>query len=108
MADTKKIPEPNLPKEHQFYAWKKQILDEIYCGGEQPPCPYCGVPRVSRIGYIRCSRCGINWIGNEALHKDPRSERLKKFIADTAASAPPKKAPATEEAAHAEPKVQRR
>ena len=35
--------------------------------GTEPPCPMCGRPRVARSDYLRCHRCGMNWL-NEEMH----------------------------------------
>lgn len=48
--------------------------------GTEPPCPFCQRPRVSRSDYIRCNRCGVNWLDQEMhlpdyLNKDPRVAR---------------------------------
>lgn len=64
--------------------WINKLHQEIARGGDQPPCPFCGLPRVRRSDYIRCARCAINWSGGEALDKDPRIERLCRFLQDTA------------------------
>ena len=31
---------------------RKDAMDEV---GTEPPCPFCGRPRVSRSSYIRCN-----------------------------------------------------
>ena len=72
--------------------WKDELHPEIEKGGSEPPCPFCHVPRVRRSDYIRCCRCGINWTDGEALDKDPRNERLKKFLTQTNAMQKPKEA----------------
>jgi ribosomal protein L37AE/L43A len=48
--------------------------------GTEPPCPFCGKPRVLRSSYIRCNRCGVNWLAEEMslpdyLNLDPRVAR---------------------------------
>jgi len=63
--------------------WRDVLVEEIRNGGKQPPCPFCGVPRVQRSDYIRCCRCGINWMAGEALDKDPRNVRSQKLIEDS-------------------------
>lgn len=40
-------------------------IAEIMTGGDLAPCPFCGVPRVRRTDYVRCCRCGINWLDQE-------------------------------------------
>lgn len=56
---------------------RQERLDEP---GTEPPCPFCQRPRVSRSDYIRCNRCGVNWL-NEEMHlrnylsRDPRAAR---------------------------------
>jgi hypothetical protein len=63
------------------------LMKELKRGGSESPCPFCGLPRVKRSDYIRCCRCGINWINGEALDKDPRSERMRKLVEDLKVSA---------------------
>jgi ribosomal protein L37AE/L43A len=50
---------------------RKDAMDEV---GTEPPCPFCGRPRVSRSSYIRCNPCGVNWspAKGEDITKDPR------------------------------------
>lgn len=76
---------------------KKPIADalrhEIEHGGTESPCPFCKVPRCRRSDYIRCHNCLLNWVGNEALDRDPRRERLERFLADARATAPKKREP---------------
>lgn len=65
-----------LTREEQE-ATRQERLNEV---GTEPPCPFCGKPRVNRSDYIRCIRCGINWL-NEEMHlpdylsRDPRVVR---------------------------------
>jgi hypothetical protein len=61
---------------------RDQIREEIKKGGREAPCPCCGLPRVKRSDYIRCCRCGINWLEGEALDRDPRNARQKKMLDD--------------------------
>lgn len=46
---------------------KQRLQKEIREGGElkELPCPFCRLPRCRRSNYIRCARCGINWLGEE-------------------------------------------
>ena len=46
---------------------RQECLDEA---GTMPPCPFCGRPRVVRSSYMRCQRCGINWIDEEMGLRD--------------------------------------
>ena len=57
-------------------AMRKAARDEV---GTEPPCPFCGKPRVSRTSYIRCNLCGVNWspAEGEDITKDPRLSRTK-------------------------------
>jgi uncharacterized Zn finger protein (UPF0148 family) len=55
------------------------VVVEIRKGGSEAPCPFCHLPRVRRTDYIRCSRCGINWLEGEDLDHDPRGERQNKL-----------------------------
>ena len=48
--------------------------------GTMPPCPFCKVPRVERSDYIRCNRCGTNWLLEEShlpnyLDRNPAAAR---------------------------------
>jgi hypothetical protein len=56
------------------------LAKEIKKGGSEPPCPFCSLPRVKRSDYIRCVRCGINWLEGEPLDKDPRNLRQRRMI----------------------------
>lgn len=49
--------------------------------GTEPPCPFCGRPRLKRSNYIRCGRCGVNWCDGEKLDRDPSIERKAKMLA---------------------------
>jgi hypothetical protein len=48
-------------------ARRQAVLNEL---GKEPPCPFCGRPRVARSSYIRCQRCGINWLDEEMGLRD--------------------------------------
>ena len=57
-------------------------LDRLNEVGTEPPCPWCGRPRVSRSSYIRCNPCGTNWLAEEMhlpnyLNLDPRVARSR-------------------------------
>lgn len=71
--------------------WEDNIHAEIAKGGSGPACPFCKLPRCLRGDYLRCSRCGINWMNGEMLDRDPRRERMDNFLASSAATAPKKK-----------------
>jgi hypothetical protein len=50
--------------------------------GTEPPCPWCGRPRVLRSDYIRCNGCATNWLAEEMhlpdyLNLDPRVARAR-------------------------------
>jgi len=58
---------------------RRERLAEV---GTEPPCPFCHRPRVLRSDYVRCNRCGINWLAEEMnlpnyLNLDPRVARSK-------------------------------
>ena len=55
----------------------KERQERLNESGSEPPCPFCGVPRVRRSDYIRCNQEGINWIDGEDLTKDPRLSRTR-------------------------------
>lgn len=40
--------------------------------GDEPDCPFCGKPRVTRSTYIRCNPCGLNWGVETDIFRDPR------------------------------------
>ena len=73
---------------------RRALLSEA---GTEPPCPFCGVPRVKRSDYIRCNREGINWLNGENISKDPRIERYQ-IMLDTLRSTLGKKAPTVQTA----------
>lgn len=62
------------------------LLTEIKKGGKESPCPFCSLPRVKRSSYIRCCACGINWMEDEPLDKDPRGFRQRRLIDNQAAT----------------------
>ena len=75
---------------------REQRLAEV---GTEPPCPFCGTPRVSRSSYTRCNRCGINWLDEEMqlpdyLNRDPRVCRseVARTATGTKSTAEPKAA----------------
>ena len=78
-------------------AWKDILREEIATGGSETSCPFCGIPRVRRSNYIRCCRCGINWLPGERLEKDPTIERLNLMVANTAKTATSSKEKKTQE-----------
>jgi ribosomal protein L37AE/L43A len=41
---------------------------------EELPCPFCRRPRVKRSAYIRCNRCGLNWLDGQDLMLHPHSK----------------------------------
>lgn len=56
---------------------RQEAMDEK---GTMPPCPFCKAPRVERSDYIRCNRCGINWLLEESelrnyLNRNPAAAR---------------------------------
>lgn len=56
---------------------REERMNEL---GTEPPCPFCQKPRVTRSDYIRCNRCGVNWLDEEMhlanyLSSDPRVAR---------------------------------
>lgn len=59
-----------------------QLAREIKEGGElvDLPCPMCGLPRCQRSSYIRCSKCGVNWLPGEDLSRNPRIERFELMV----------------------------
>lgn len=56
---------------------RQAVMDET---GDMPPCPFCQRARVQRSDYVRCCRCGVNWLDGEDLSKDPRSERYRQMV----------------------------
>ncbi len=68
-------------------SWSERILkirEEVAVGGAESPCPFCELPRCRRSDYLRCSRCGINWLVGENTSKDPRTERQRKMLDESA------------------------
>ena len=65
-----------------------ELAAEIRTGGTAAACPFCNVPRVQRSDYIRCCKCGVNWLPGENLSADPRIERYTRMVASLRASAP--------------------
>ena len=61
-------------------AWKDTLRREIEKGGTETPCPRCQLPRVRRSDYIRCCACALNWMDGENLDKDPRQQRMNRFL----------------------------
>jgi hypothetical protein len=59
---------------------RDRLHDEIKIGGKESPCPFCAIPRVRRSDYVRCCRCGINWLDGEPLDQDPRNLRLRNLV----------------------------
>jgi ribosomal protein L37AE/L43A len=61
---------------------REERLAEV---GTEPMCPFCGIPRVSRSSYIRCNKCGVNWLNGEMhlpnyLERDPRVVRREAVL----------------------------
>ena len=62
-------------------ALKEQINTEV---GTEEPCLFslCGhAPRVRRSDYIRCNKCGVNWLDEERhlrnyLNRNPAAARM--------------------------------
>jgi hypothetical protein len=63
--------------EEEQQARREKVLSEV---GTEPPCPWCGVPRVKRSDYIRCMRHGVNWSSGEDISKDPRLSRSRTLV----------------------------
>lgn len=67
--------------------WASTIKDklklEIGIGGNLTNllCPLCGLPRCQRSDYIRCQRCGVNWLPGEAMDKNPTIDRFREMAA---------------------------
>jgi len=54
---------------------RNQIYRAWEDGGDLPACPLCGLGRVQRTNYIRCLKCGVNWLDGEGWSKNPSIER---------------------------------
>ena len=55
-------------------------LERLNEEGTELPCPFCQRLRVRRTDYIRCNRCGTNWLDEELhlpdyLHRNPSAAR---------------------------------
>jgi ribosomal protein L37AE/L43A len=46
----------------------KDRMSEV---GTEPPCPFCQRPRVKRSDYVRCTYCGLNWLRDQNLSRNP-------------------------------------
>jgi len=66
----------------------EKIRTEITVGGElkDKPCPLCGLPRCQRSEYVRCSKCGVNWLDGENLNGNPKIERFNAMVASLQSS----------------------
>jgi hypothetical protein len=64
MADLEKM---KVLTDGELEARRQACLNEA---GTMPPCPRCGSPRVARSSYMRCQRCGINWLDEEMGLRD--------------------------------------
>jgi ribosomal protein L37AE/L43A len=54
--------------------------------GSEPPCPFCRKPRVLRSDYIRCHRCGMNWLEGQDISRHPLA---KSTLPVTSTGVPP-------------------
>lgn len=72
--------EPKL--QEQMEAARQALIGEQ---GTEPPCPWCGTPRVKRSTYTRCNPCGTNWSDGADLSRDPhvRTVSLASLLAGT-------------------------
>jgi ribosomal protein L37AE/L43A len=59
--------------------------------GDQPDCPFCGTARLKRTDYIRCGKCGVNWMDGEDLSCDPRESRRAGWMRNIIAKPPSSK-----------------
>jgi len=74
---------PNGSDDSKTY-YEVLIAAESTVGGGLSECPFCGVPRSKRSDYVRCSRCGINWLEGEDLGKHPKIDRFLKVVEQSA------------------------
>ena len=44
--------------------------------GDEPDCPNCGKPRVTRSTYIRCIPCGLNWENGTDISRHPNARAV--------------------------------
>jgi ribosomal protein L37AE/L43A len=51
--------------------------------GSEPPCPFCGRPRVKRSTYIRCNPCGKNWVEGTDIFKHPHTKGTRPTSPET-------------------------
>jgi hypothetical protein len=69
--------------EQTMYEHQEAMREEARAEpGTEPPCPWCGRPRVLRSNYVRCLPCGVNWLAEEMhlpdyLNMDPRTARTR-------------------------------
>jgi len=64
-------------EQEEIQAARQAVMDET---GDMPPCPFCQRARVQRSDYVRCCRCGVNWLDGENLSKNPKIERYNKMV----------------------------
>lgn len=67
-----------MPTVEQQEASRQEYLGEL---GTEPACPFCRRPRVKRSDYTRCNPCGVNWLEEEDLSRNPKAERWEKLLA---------------------------
>ena len=58
--------------DEQLEEARQARLNEV---GTMPDCPFCQRPRVQRSDYVRCNKCGINWLNGEDMSKNPLLSR---------------------------------
>lgn len=57
--------------------WFKMTPQErVQEQGDEPDCPFCGAPRVTRSSYIRCNPCGVNWGEETDIFRNPHMKAI--------------------------------
>lgn len=74
--------------EESMTALITRLKTEVEVGGGLAtlPCPLCGLPRCQRSEYIRCSKCGVNWLPGEDKEKNPKIARFNAMVASLQSS----------------------
>lgn len=77
---------PTMTVEEQVKARQERLNEK----GTESLCPFCKVARAKRSDYLRCLKCGLNWLDEENtfpgyLDEDPRKSRHARFMAEAMA-----------------------
>lgn len=56
--------------------------------GDEPECPFCHNPRVTRSSYVRCNPCGMNWMDGSDIFQHPHMKAIASGTPAVASGAP--------------------